>query len=357
MKVRKFRILPLVLSSILLLTGCGGGSNTSETNNDPVASTDSGATSEFPLRIINTTGFNELCVADGLGFFKDAGIKLVYIGALSSGVSEFQLLAQGEIDAFTTSHPPSIAQARIAGIKVRATVPGMIDDAEYNHVRYLVQNGSDIQSLSDLKGKQVGVGSLSACSDGYVKYYLKKNGLNPDDTEFVVISGSGMIEQALSQGLVDVITSHPPQAGKLLATGTVRQVGSSWETLHSPGAGLSTRGFSEQFIAEHPDVVQGFGDAMYRARLWINSHMEEAKTINAAFLNLDANDLSAFYYDPNKNIDPSYIDQWFEISEEIELWAHGDLAPADVFNNDYVPKEVPESDKTLVWDGNFPSQQ
>jgi len=309
----------------------------------------------FHLRIINTTGFNEMCVADALGFYEDEGIVLEYVGALASGVTETQLLEQGAIDAFTTSHPPTTAQGRLAGVLAKAVAPGMIDDPEYNHVRYLVRNDSDIQSLDDLAGKQVAVGSLSACSDGYVKYYLKTHGFNIEDTEFVVVSGQGMLEQPLFQGLVDLTTSHPPFAGKALATGEVRQVGSSWEIFQSPGAGLSVRGFTEKFIEEHPDIVQGFVNANYRARLWINDHLDEAQDINAAFLNIDKGDLSVFYYDPEKNITPSYIEQWFEIAEAIELWNHGDVNPEDVYTNEFVPNDAPESDKDLHWDGTFPS--
>ncbi|MDR2670828.1 MAG: ABC transporter substrate-binding protein, partial [Oscillospiraceae bacterium] len=235
----------------------------------------------FTLRVVTQTGFNELNVADELGFFREEGIELAYIGVLGKGITEYQLIEQGELDAFTTGHPPNIAQARLAGILTKAVAPGMVDNEEYPHVRYLVRADSPIRSLEEAVGKKVSISSVSACSDGYVKYYLKNKGLDPEQVEFVVLSTPGQQEQSLAQGLVDITTSHPPFAGPVVASGEAREILNTWEIFQSPGAGLSTRGFSEAFIAEHPDVVQGFVNAMYRARLWINDHFDEAKAIVA----------------------------------------------------------------------------
>jgi ABC-type nitrate/sulfonate/bicarbonate transport system substrate-binding protein len=322
------------------LSGCGGGGN--------VGLADDGL---FHLRVLTQTGFNEATVADVMGFFKEEGIKLDYIGTAGKGVTAFQLLEQGEVDAFISSHPAELAQARLAGIDVVAVAPGMVDHPEYPHVRYLVRNDSEVQTLTDLAGKKVASGSISTCSTGYLKYYLKSQGLDPESIEFVVISATGQLEQPVFQGLVDASTSHPPYAGKALATGEVRQIASSWDILHDPGAGLSIRGFSGKFIEEHPDVVQGFVNAMYRSRLWINENLEEAKRVTAAYLEIPEGDLSNFYYDPNKNITPSYIDKWFEIAEDIGLWEHGDITPDVTFTTRFVPTDPPASDATLKWDG------
>jgi len=306
----------------------------------------------FTIRVVTQTGFNEINVADELGFYRDEGIKIEYIGALGQNVTEFQLLEQGKIDAFTTSHPPQVAQARLAGIKARAVAPGMVDDEKYPHVRYLVQKDSPIRSLDDAVGKKVSITRIGPCNDGYVKYYLKSRGLEANSVEFVTLNTPGQQEQALAQRLIDVTTSHPPFAGIALATGELREITNSWDIFQSPGAGLSCRGFTDDFIAEHPDVVQGFVNAMYRSRNWINSHFDEAQKIVAKHLQLEPKDLSSFLYDSNKNITPSYIEQWFEISEEIELWKKGDIHPEEIYTNEFVPEDLPASDAALRWDGN-----
>jgi ABC-type nitrate/sulfonate/bicarbonate transport system substrate-binding protein len=345
-KKRYWKIAALLFACVLALAGCGGAgtaspsAETAETQNEGEL---------FKLRMITITGSNEIVVADQLGFFRDEGIEIEYIGALSQGVTEHQLIEQGEVDCFVQSHPPVVANARLAGIKSIAVAPGIVDNEQEPHVRYLVQKDSPIQSLDEAIGHKVSITYINPCADGYVKYYLKSRGLDPDRTEFVTITGGGLQEQSLIQGMVDIATSHAPYSTQALATGEVREITNTWEIFGSPGAGLSTRGFREDFIEQHPDVVQGFVNAMYRARVWINNNLEESLEIVADYLEIEPTALSSFYYDENKNIDPGYIEQWFEIAEEVGLWEHGDILPTDIYTNAFVPEDIPPGDATLHW--------
>jgi ABC-type nitrate/sulfonate/bicarbonate transport system substrate-binding protein len=344
-KMRRRRLLAVlsVAVTVLMLSGCGSGA----------APTNSGQAQEelFTLKVITSTSFSEIYVADALDFFRDEGIQIEYTGVLPKGVTEFQLLDQGVVNMFT-SHPPNAAQARMNGMKVRAVVPGMIDDPQYPHIQYLVKPDSQIQSLDEMAGRKVSVSTISGCTSGYVQYYLQEKGLDPDSVEFIIFpNGDSEALLSLAEGLVDVSAAHPPFAGVAVAAGEARQIGTSWDIFHSPGAGLSVRGFSEEFIEEHPEVVQGFVNAMYRARIWTNSHLDEAKQINAKYLDLEAKNLSSFMYDENKNITLNYIEQWFEISEAIGLWNKGDVLPADIIDNRFVPDDVPSGDADLHWQG------
>ncbi|MDR0671539.1 MAG: ABC transporter substrate-binding protein [Oscillospiraceae bacterium] len=342
----------LALTLLLALPGCANNGANADTSPPAAQGSDTqdGGEELFTLRMITITSFNELNVADALGFFRDEGIQIEYIGTLSKGVTEHQLLTQGEVDVFVQSHPPVVAQARLAGMRSIAVTTGIVDHEEYTHVRYLVQKDSPIQSLDEAVGHKVAITRINPCEDGYVKYYVQSRGLDPEGVEFVTLE-AGTLEQTLMQGLVDITTSHPPYAGAALATGEVREIFNTWEMFGSPGAGLSTRGFREDFIQEHPEVVQGFVNALYRARVWINNNIDESKAIVADFLDLDPSDLSSFYFDENKNIDPAYIEKWFEISETIGLWSPGDILPTDIYTNDFVPADIPAGDAALHWEG------
>ena len=304
----------------------------------------------FTIRVASPSSFNEIYVADAMGFARDEGIQLDFTGSLAKGVTEYQLIEQGINDAFVGGHPPNVAQARLAGIMVKCVAPGMIDDPEYPHVSYLVKPDSPYRSLSETVGKKVAISSISGCTNGYVQYFLKNQGLDYNNVEFIVIPDpEGLL--SLQQGLVDFIAAHPPYAGKAIAEGTAREVFNSWDIFQSPGAGLSVRGFSEGFIAEHPDVVQGFVNMMYRTRVWTNSHLEDAKKINAQYLDLEPSDVSSFYYDSQKQVSEEYVEKWFEISEEIGLWGKGEINPEDITDNQFTPEDPPAEDASLNWNG------
>jgi len=326
MRIRH-KISSLILIGILNVSLFGCNKTESAVNEDGL----------FVLRIQTQTSFNEINVADELGFFKDAGIKIEYTGVLGQGVTAYQLLEQGVLDV-AGGHPPEAALAIKSGVDVVMVTPGIVDNEKFPHVQYLVQDNSDIKTLDDIVGKKVGETASGTCYDGYLKYYLKTHNVN-GDFEIVTLNKAGQQEQSLAQGLIDVTTSHPPFAGKALAAGGVRKIATSWDIFHSAGAGLSCRGFKKSFIEEHPDVVQGFSDALYKARLWINSNQDEAKKINAKYLGLDEKDLSVFWFDENKNITPEYIDQWFKIAESIGLWKNGEIKPEDIYTNKFIPKD------------------
>jgi ABC-type nitrate/sulfonate/bicarbonate transport system substrate-binding protein len=193
-------------------------------------------------------------------------------------------------------------------------------------------------------------GTFSPCTNGYLTYYLTSKGYDPDKSiEFITFAQGGTAEQALVQGLIDITTSHAPYAGIALAAGGVRILAKSWEIFKSPGAGLAARGFSDSFIAEHPDVVQGYVNAAYRARVFIENNRDYALAIFADYMGggLDPAELTSNTFDVNKNIDPKYVEEWWEIAEFIGLWKHGEILPTDAYTNAFVPNDIPDSDRRI----------
>lgn len=329
---RKIACLLVLLLTVFSLAGCAA--KTTEKNQNSAGE----SKKLFTLRVPTQTTFNETDIADELGYFREEGIEIKYTGVVKPG-TDIQTVASGDNDAFISGHPNNVAQARLAGVKVLAVAPGMVDNPDFPHVRYLVKEDSPIKSLKDIVGKKVSISSYGVCSDGYLKLWLKQNNL-PQNVEWVVLPTAGQQEQSLKQGLIDVTTSHPPYAGVALSDGGVRQIATSYDIVKTPAAGLSVRGFSEQFIKEHPDVVRGFCRALAKVHPWINAHHKEAIEIIAKRLNLPAEKVnqSVFWYDEHKAIEPSYIETWFKISQDIGLWKEGDIKPTDIYTNEFAPQ-------------------
>jgi ABC-type nitrate/sulfonate/bicarbonate transport system substrate-binding protein len=334
--MERFLFVAAVLTA-LALGGCGGKKSPETAGKDG-----RNAEGYFVLRAINAQGATETAIGHILGFFREEGIEIDFVGTTEQGVTDFQLLDTNQIDFAAAGHPAELARAVLLGAKIKAIAGGMVDHPDFPHIRYLTQENSSIKTLDDIIGKKVGMASITTCSNGYLQYYLKTRGLDPEQVEFIVIGQKGLAEQAVPLGVVDLVTGHPPYAEKVFASGGVRQVARSWDIFHSPGAGLSIRSIREDLIEEHPEVVQGLVNALYKTRLWMNAHQEETKDLIAEWLDIEKGDLSVFWFDTNKNIDPSYIDKWFEISETLGMWNHGDIYPEDIYTNEFVPKDINE---------------
>jgi len=240
MKKSKISALFLVLSLMLLLMGCG---DTSTSTSQPA-----GEKKLFTLRAVTQTTFSETIIADQLGFFKDEGIQIKYIGTLGQGITQYQAVEQGDLDVFTQGHLTDVAKARLAGLTPVAVAPGFVDDPNNPHVSYLVANDSPIKSIADFAGKKVGVAAPAVCTDGFIKKYFKDHGLDASTIQFVTLPQPGQMEQAVVNHLIDVTTSHTPYSGVALAAGGVRQVGTSYDIVGMPSAGLAVRGFSENLL-------------------------------------------------------------------------------------------------------------
>ncbi len=151
--MKKFNFLTfiLVFSLILSLVGCGKSGSTSEAT-QTTKSQAGGEKELFTLRAVTQTTFSETIIADKLGFFKDEGIEIKYIGTLGQGITQFQAIEQGDIDVFTQGHLTDIARARIAGLTPRA-VARVLRMIPIIRSHYLVAKDSNIIQLLILRGK------------------------------------------------------------------------------------------------------------------------------------------------------------------------------------------------------------
>ncbi|MDP4145090.1 MAG: ABC transporter substrate-binding protein [Bacillota bacterium] len=327
----KKRIISLVSLVVLVLasfTGCGASSK------DTTA--DKGGKKLFPIRVATQTGFNEFDVATALGYFKEEGIEIKYTGVLQAGTSEVQTVVAGSNDVFT-GHPSTVAKAVLAGAKIKIVSPGMVDNANFVHMDYMVRKDGPIQSAEDLKKRKVkvAVAGTGSCSDLIALEWAKKNGIPEENLEFVLMPEAQQ-EQAVTQGLVDIANLHPVSYKKAHADGKLKTLFTSWEVVGSPAAGSSIRGFSDKFIKEHPDVVRGFIRALYKAHVYINSHQKESIDIVAKALDKDPSTLATFWYDENKKVQDSYVQTWLDLMK-----AHGQLKStdsikaSDIYTNEY----------------------
>ncbi len=297
----------------------------------PPLATSAGSKKPFTVRMATPIGFNYVPIAEELGFFRDEGIEIKYIGVLKPSMELISVIS-GDNDTFM-GHPPALAKAILGGAKLRAVAPGMVDHPDFPHVQYLVKEGSSIKSLKDVIGKKVAVSGRAECTDGYITWWLRKHNLSTN-VNWVVMPAEQM-EQALRQGLIDVTTSHPPYAGLTIRHGGVTRIGTSYDIVQSPAGGLSIRGFSEKFIKQNPEVVKGYVRALYRSRIWINNNQAEAARMTARRLKMKPEDVSVFYYDEHKTIEDAYIAVWFRQAVDNGLFKEGAIKTTDIYTNAY----------------------
>ncbi len=347
-------LLLVLTASLLSLAGCSRSTNSvsSASSNSPDPNFVNGKlTSEFELRTPTFTGFNEFIIADVNGYFKDVGIVPVYTGTIQPNLYA-QSVISGNNDLFGSGHPITIADARLAGVKLKVVLTSMVDSPDFDklHMTWFVKSGGAIKSAKDMIGKKIAMSGTGSCAKLLNAEYLRQNGISRDQVNIVVMPDQEQ-EQALRQGLIDVAIVHPPynmiakNDGGLNILTTSYQIGSA--AGDGVAGGLAVRAFSEDFINKYPNVIKAYIVADLRAQQFIDDHYDQALQEEAAFLNVPVKDMAGNIYPRYHWVSEKDMNFWITLGVRNGFLKPGAITAADLYTNDLNPYYTGE----MKWQG------
>jgi NitT/TauT family transport system substrate-binding protein len=114
------------------------------------------------------------------GFFLEQGIDLE-IEYLHGGPELAQAVQEGKIQVGTIGLPP-FSKAFAEGLPAK-----VVGSAIMRQLNYYVVARPEIQTMTDLKGKKIGILSFGSCDEYFIRRMLKMEGVNPD-TEIELVS-------------------------------------------------------------------------------------------------------------------------------------------------------------------------
>jgi NitT/TauT family transport system substrate-binding protein len=127
-----------------------------------------------------------------------------------------------------------------------------------------------IKSIKDLAGKKVGVSAPGSSTDFFLKYLLKKNGLDPAGTAVIGVGLGATAVAAMEQGQLDAAVMLDPSV-------TVLQ--GSHKDLRILSDTRTQKDTIETFGGEYP------GGALYSTVAWIGGHEKEVQALTNAIVN------------------------------------------------------------------------
>lgn len=224
-------------------------------------------------------------VAKDQGFFEKNGLD-VQVSNFTSGKQCLETVIGGGADIATTAEAPTTAAAM-------AKQPiAFLARMEYSDLKTLTLKSSNINSLSDLKGKKIGF-TAGTGGEVYTMKLLKEAGLTADDVELVNLRPQEMLP-ALTSGSIDGYNTWEPH------------VNNGEKTLSDKVQLLDTKGiYSETFnivtmidyLEANPEVAESFLQALIEAEKWMKDNPEEAITVIADTVEMEKEDLSAIWDD------------------------------------------------------------
>ncbi|GAB3114268.1 aliphatic sulfonate ABC transporter substrate-binding protein [Streptomyces calidiresistens] len=301
--------LPVLAAALLAssLTACGYGSagpDTSSTGNPPAPAAEGEALSADEVSIgyfANITHGTALVgLAEGGPIREELGGTALRTQVFNAGPSAIEALNAGAVDiTFIGPNPAINGYVQSGGRNLRIVAGAASGGAS------LVVNPDNVENPEDLRGKRIATPQLGNTQDVALLNYLDEQGFEVDGESgtgdvTVLRIANAEIPPAFENGSIDGAWVPEPTAAKLVSRGAVTLLdeGDLWED----GRYVVTHVIaSQEFLADHPDVVEAVIRGVVRSNALIDENPEEAKaTINSALEELSGAAL------PDEVLDPAF---------------------------------------------------
>jgi NitT/TauT family transport system substrate-binding protein len=216
-------------------------------------------------------------LANQLGEFEKAGLAVDLVD-LKGGSDALKAVLGGSADVVSGyfDHCVNLAAKKqeLQAFVVYDRYPGLVLVVSPSH------NG-EIKSIKDLAGKKVGVSAPGSSTDFFLKYLLKKNGLDPAGTAVIGVGLGATAVAAMEQGQIDAAVMLDPSVTVMQGSHPDLRILSDTRTQKDtlevfggeyPGGALYS---TVAWVASHEKEVQGLTNAILNTLAWIHSHSPE----------------------------------------------------------------------------------
>ena len=204
-------------------------------------------------------------LAQQLGEFEKAGLAVELVD-LKGGSDALKAVLGGSADVVSGyfDHCVNLAAKKqaLTAFVVYDRYPGLVLVVSPSHA-------SEIKSIGDLAGKKVGVSAPGSSTDFFLKYLLRKNGLDPAGTSVIGVGLGATAVAAMEQGQIDAAVMLDPSVTVLQGSHPDLRILSDTRTQKDTLA---------VFGGEYP------GGALYSTTAWVASHQKEVQALTQAIL-------------------------------------------------------------------------
>jgi NitT/TauT family transport system substrate-binding protein len=216
-------------------------------------------------------------LAKQLGEFDKAGLNVELVD-LKGGSDALKAVLGGSADVVSGyfDHCVNLAAKKqeLVSFVVYDRYPGLVLVVSPSHAK-------EISSVKDLAGKKVGVSAPGSSTDFFLKFLLKKNGLDPTSAAVIGVGLGATAVAAMEQGQIDAAVMLDPAVTVLQGSFKDLRILSDTRTQKDtlatfggeyPGGALYS---TAAWVKAHPKEVQALTNAIVNTLKWIHSHSAE----------------------------------------------------------------------------------
>ncbi len=217
---------------------------------------------EMTVGYVPISIYAPLFVAKEKGYYAEQGLD-VSLESFAGGGDLVALTATGDLDAAASGAGPAFWNAAAAGLSVSVVAPGHSEGSPVATPLMISREACEsgaISRVADLRGKKVSVNARGA-TEYWLGQALATDGLTIDDIDLQTLPFPDAVAALASGALDAAMVAEPVATGaeqqglavRLLADFPVQDV--------QPTVIVA----NDEFIADHPDAMQGFVTAYLKA--------------------------------------------------------------------------------------------
>lgn len=152
-------------------------------------------------------------------------------------------------------------------------------------VLYVLENGNEINSISDLRGKTIYATGQGSTPEYIFNYLLDKNGIGRDEVEFIFCSDGSEVASNLVAGKASVGLIPEPNVTAALSADTdgdlriALDITAEWNKVSDTPVVQGVIIASNKFISENPGAIDEFLKEYKNSVEYINDNIEEASAL------------------------------------------------------------------------------
>lgn len=213
-----------------------------------------------------------LCIAERLGYFAAEGIDVV-VQDFAGGSLARDALVAGAVDICSGAYEHTIDLQNRRQYYQSFVLQGRAPQIAFGASMRMKPR---YESLSDLRGKRIGVSAPGSSTDRIARLTLAHAGISSGELSFVGVGTSAGAVEALRSGRIDAISNVEPVITMLEQRGEIKII-SDTRTLQGtielfgglmPAACLYA---PLDFVQRHPKTVQALADAIVHALKWLQT--------------------------------------------------------------------------------------
>jgi NitT/TauT family transport system substrate-binding protein len=234
---------------------------------------------------MDRTAVNSLIhIAVDQNYFSSNALQ-VTIKDYTSGLAAANGMLNREVDISTASEFVFVGKA-LKGDSIR----GLASIDKFLHIYLVARKDRGIRSVSDLKGKTIGI-TLKTASEFYLGRFLDLHGMNMKQVTLINLSPPESVD-ALIKGNVDAVIAWQPSVKAMedrLGGGIVK-----WGAQEGQAAYCMLIGRGD-WVVNHPEMMKRFLRSLAQAEKFNIHHQAEAKAIIQKRLHYDDAYMAAFW--------------------------------------------------------------